>query len=100
MEKKRPQLGTSKLQMEKLIGKGKHTVKVGNNLHTNISQPATVRRGEHKCRILEMHYKTSNLKQSCLYTDCYRYQIFMATSKPKIYNRYTHKIEKGIQAQH
>ena len=30
--------------MEKLTGKGKHTVKVGNHPHTNtISKPATVR---------------------------------------------------------
>ena len=44
--------------MEKLTGKGKHTVKVGNNLHKNMrSKPAIVRRGEHKCRILEMKLK-------------------------------------------
>ena len=36
--------------MEKLTVKGKHTVKVGNHLHTNmISKPGTVRRGEHQC---------------------------------------------------
>ena len=40
--------------MEKLTGKGKHKVNVGNHLHTNMtSKSATVRRGEHKCRILE-----------------------------------------------
>ena len=44
--------------MEKLIGKSKHTLKVENNLHTNmISKPAIVRRGEQNCRILEMHLK-------------------------------------------
>ena len=44
--------------MEKLTGKGKHTINVGSNLHTNmISKPAIVRTGEHKCRILEMHLK-------------------------------------------
>ena len=44
--------------MEKLTGKGKRTLKVGNHLHTNnISKPAIVRRGEQKCRILEMHLK-------------------------------------------
>ena len=44
--------------MEKTTGKGKYTVKVGNHLHTNmISKPATVRRAEHTCRILEMHLK-------------------------------------------
>ena len=44
--------------MEKLRGKGKHTVEVGNHPHTNmISKPAIVRRGEYKCRILEMYLK-------------------------------------------
>ena len=44
--------------MEKLTSKGKHKVKVGNHLHTNmILKLATVRRGEHKCRILKMHLK-------------------------------------------
>ena len=58
MEKKRPQLETRKLQVEKLTGKGKHTVKVGNNLHTNmIFKTAMVREGEYRCRILEMHLK-------------------------------------------
>ena len=43
-EKKRPQLETRKLRMEKLTGKGKPTVKVGNYLQTNmISKPATVK---------------------------------------------------------
>ena len=45
MEKKRPQLEIRKLQMEKLTGKGKHIVKVGNHQHTNvISKPAIMRR--------------------------------------------------------
>ena len=44
--------------MEKLMSKGKHTVKVGNHLQTNmISKPDTVGRGQHKCRILEVHLK-------------------------------------------
>ena len=35
------------IQMRKLTGKGKHTVKVGNHLHTNIlSKPAMVRRAQ------------------------------------------------------
>ena len=74
MEKKRPQLETGKLQMEKLTGKGKHTVKVGNHPHTNmISKPATVRR-DHKCRILEMHWKLKDQQLKTflfIYTDCY-----------------------------
>ena len=33
--------------MEKLTGKGKHTVKVGNHLHTNmISKPTIMRRAQ------------------------------------------------------
>ena len=45
LQSKRPQLETRKLWMEKLTGKGKHTVKVGNNPHTNmISKPAVMRR--------------------------------------------------------
>ena len=44
-ENKRPQLETRKLQITKLISKGKHKAKVGNHPHTNmISKPATVRR--------------------------------------------------------
>ena len=51
--------------MEKLFSKG-NTVKVGNHPYTNmVSKPATVRRGEHKCRIFEMHL---NLKDQQLKT--------------------------------
>ena len=55
--------------MGKLTGKGKHTVKtslfvekhstcVYKNIYTStnmVSKPATVERGDCKCRILEMH---------------------------------------------
>ena len=59
--------------MEKLTGKGKHTVKIGNHLHTNtMSKPAIVRRGEHKCRILEMHLK---LKDQQLKTILFIYRL-------------------------
>ena len=59
--------------MEKLTSKGKHTVKVGNHPHTNmISKPAIVRRGEHKCRILEMHLK---LKDHQLKTISFIYRL-------------------------
>ena len=44
--------------MGKLTIKGKHTLKIGNHLHTNvITQPAIMRRGECKCRTMEMHFK-------------------------------------------
>ena len=42
--------------MEKLTYKDKHKGNVGNHLHTNIYQNQQLR-GEHKCRILEMHLK-------------------------------------------
>ena len=72
-EKKSPQLETRKLQMGKLTSKGKHTVKVGNHPHRNmISKPAVVRRGEHKCRILEMHLK---LKDQQLITILFIYRL-------------------------
>ena len=49
--------------MGKPTGKSKHTVKVGSHPHTNVvSKPATVRRGEHKCRISEMHLKLKDQK--------------------------------------
>ena len=42
--------------MRRFTSKGKHIVKVRNHLHTNmLSKAAIVRRGEYKCRILEMH---------------------------------------------
>ena len=44
--------------MEKLTGKGKQTVEVGNYPQTNmISKLTIMRRGDHKCRILELHLK-------------------------------------------
>ena len=56
VEKKSPQLEIRKLQTRKLTSKVKPKVKVENHPHTNmISKPTTVRRGEYKCRILEMH---------------------------------------------
>ena len=46
VEKKRPQIETRKLRMENFAVKCKHTVKVGNNLHTNmIIKLAIVKRG-------------------------------------------------------
>ena len=61
-----------KLQMEKLTGKGKHIVRERNYLHTNISKPSIVRRGEHKCRTLEMHLK---LKDQQLKTILFLYRL-------------------------
>ena len=44
--------------MGKLISKGKHTVRVRNNPHTNmISKPVIMRGGKYNGRIFEMHLK-------------------------------------------
>ena len=56
--------------MGNLTSKGKHTVNVGNHPHTNISKPANMRRGEYKCRILEMHLK---LRDQQLKTNLHMY---------------------------
>ena len=69
--------------MEKLTSKGKYKVKAGNHLHTNmISKSAIVRRGEHKCRILEMHLKLND-QQIKIILLIYRllYQILMVIAK-------------------
>ena len=70
--------------MGKLFSKGKHTVKVGNHLHTDISKPAIVRRGDHKCRILEMHLKLKDQHfKTILFIYRMLYQIHMVTTNQK-----------------
>ena len=55
--------------MGKLTGKGKHTVKAGNHPYTSmISKPATMRKGEYKCRKWELHLK---LRDQQLKTNLY-----------------------------
>ena len=67
--------------MEKLTGKGKHTVRERNYLHTNISKPAIVRRGEHKCRTLEMHLKLEDQqRKTILFLYRLLYQNLMVTA--------------------
>ena len=84
--------------MGKLTGKGKHTVNVGNHPHTNIiSKPAIIRGGEYKCRIFDIHLK---LRDQQLKTIMYVYSLLYQNCKPKIYDRYKHKKEKGIQTPH
>ena len=57
--------------MKKLNTKGKYTVKIENHLHTNmISKPAIVRRGEQKCRILEMHLKLKDQQLETIFLIC------------------------------
>ena len=59
--------------MEKLTSTGKHKVKAGNHPHTNmISKPATMRRGEYKCRKWELHLK---LRDQQLTTTSYIYRV-------------------------
>ena len=71
--------------MEKLTSKGKHTVKVGNHPHTNMtSKPVIVRGGEYKCRILEMHLKLSEqLLKTILYIYRLLYQNLMVMANQK-----------------
>ena len=71
--------------MRKLTGKGKHTVKVGNHLHTNmIGKPEIVSKAEYKWRILEMVWK---LRDQQLKTISYiyglLYQNLMGTANRK-----------------
>jgi len=76
--------------MQKLTGKSKHTVKVGNHPHTNmISKPEIMRRGV-KCRILEMHLK---LRDQQLKTVLYNYRLLY--QNPMILNE---KVESGDHA--
>ena len=59
--------------MGKLTSKGKHTVKVGNHPHTHmVSKPATMRRGQYKCRKWELHLK---LRDEQLKTTLYIYRL-------------------------
>ena len=73
MGKKRPQLETRKLKIRRLIGKGKHIVKIGNHPNTNmIPKSSIVRRGGYKCRILEMllQLRDQQLKKIlCIYIE-------------------------------
>ena len=85
--------------MGKLTGKDKHTIKVGNHPHANISsKPVMVREGEYKARIFEMHLK---LREQQLITIMCFLQTAISKShdnhRPKIYNRYTHKKEKEVK---
>ena len=68
--------------MGKLTIKGKHRVKVGNHPHTNmISKPATARRGEYTCRILEMHWKLKDQRlKTILFVYRLLYQNLMVTA--------------------
>ena len=77
--------------MGKLTSKGKHTIKLGNHPHTNmISNPAIMRRIQMQDigNAFEIKRPATAISKP------------HGNHKPKIYNRYTHKKEKGIQTQH
>ena len=82
--------------MGKPTGEGKCNVKVGSHSYANmISKPATVRRGEYKCRKWELHLK---LRDQQLTTTLYTYRLLYQTSwemQMKKLQRYTHKKEKA-----
>ena len=62
-----------------------------------ISEPAMVRQGEHKCRILEIYLKSKDQQlKTMLFIYTLLYQNLTLTANCEIYNRYTHKKEKGI----
>ena len=68
--------------MGKLTGRDKHKVKVGIHPHTNmITKPAIMRRGEYKCRILEMQWKLRDQQPKTIWY-IYRllYQNLMGTT--------------------
>ena len=70
--------------MENFTGKDKHTVKVGNHPHTNISEPAFVQRESNKCRILEIHLKLKDQQvKKALYIHRLLYQNLMVTTNRK-----------------
>ena len=70
MEKKRLQL-EKKLQMRRLISKGKHIVMLENHPHTNmLSTPAIVRRGEYKCGIIEIYLKLRDQQLKTIFYVC------------------------------
>ena len=94
MKKKRSKLETTKLQMGKLIHKGKYTVKAGHHPHTNmISKQAIMGREEEvQSRILEMQLKLRDQQlKTVLYVCILPSQNLMGTTNKKIYNRHTQK---------
>ena len=69
----------------KAYQKGRYKVKVGKHLNTNmLSKPVIVRRGEHKCRLLEMHLKLKDQQLKRIFF-IYRllYQYIMVTANQK-----------------
>ena len=57
--------------MRKLTGKGKHTVKVGNHPHTNISKRATMRRVQMQEIGIAFEIKRSATENNLVHIYCY-----------------------------
>ena len=71
--------------MEKLPSKGKHTVKVGNHVHTNVILKPTAVKRKHKWRILEIHMKLKDQQLKIFLFICrLLYQNLMATNQKYI----------------
>ena len=88
--------------MKKLTGKGKDNFKVGNHPLTDmISKPASMRRGENKCRTLKMHLK---LRRPVKQNDSAHIQMdiskYKGSHQSNNYNGHTYKKEKPNQTQH
>ena len=80
--KKRPQLERRKLRMGNFTGKGKHSIKVGNNPYAIKTSSQEKRRVQN--RILEMHLKVRDQQLKTI-SYAYRpvYQNFMVPTNQK-----------------
>ena len=68
--------------MEKLPSKGKHTVKVGNHVHTNVILKPAIVKLKHKWRILEIHKKLKDQQLKIFLFICrLLYQNLMVTNQ-------------------
>ena len=76
--------------MKKLTDKGKHTVKVGNHLHTNISKPGIARRVPMQDTGNALEINRPETQNDLVYIQTAVSKPH-GNSEPKIYNRYTHQ---------
>ena len=85
--------------MGKLTVKGKHTVKARNHSYTNmILKPATMRRGEYKCRKWELYLILRDQKHKttlCIYR--LLYQKLMGNANQKTVDTHTEKKKQPTQ---
>ena len=86
--------------MKKSTNKGKYTIKVGHHLHKYDMKSAIMRRGEYKCRILQMYLKLKEQQlQTILFTYRLLYQNLMVTKNEK-YTTDTHIHTKKKESKH